>query len=106
MHPLTGKWKITARTPMGEMQLIADFKADEARPAFTGSVFDERTKKTYGVSNGVLNGNHISYDMLIKFGLIPFNFHLEGEFFEDGSCKGVGKALKMEGSYEGYKLED
>ena len=106
MHMLTGKWKITAHTPLGEMTLIADFVADEATSTFTGRVYDEGNKKYYEVSNGTLNGNHISYDMIIKFGLVPFNFHLEGEYFEDGTCRGEGKAMKMEGSYEGYKITE
>lgn len=104
MHMLTGKWKITAHTPLGEMDLVADFAASEDEQTFTGSVFDEKNEKTYEVQNGVLSGNHISYDMMIKFGIIPFNFHLEGEYFEDGTCRGEGKALKMEGTYEGYKI--
>jgi len=44
--------------------------------------------------------------MVIKFGLVPFNFHLEGDFTDDGKCTGEGKALKMEGTYEGYKLAE
>jgi len=42
--------------------------------------------------------------MTIRFGLVPFSFHLEGAYFEDGTCKGVGKAMKMEVAYEGYKI--
>ncbi|HOZ72543.1 MAG TPA: hypothetical protein PK179_08520 [Spirochaetales bacterium] len=104
MHQLTGKWKIKASTPMGTMALIADFAANEPGTAFTGSVADEGNGKIYEVSNGVIDGNKIAYDMTIRFGLIPFNFHLEGTFAEDGTCKGVGKAMKMEASYEGRKL--
>lgn len=104
MHMLTGKWKITAKTPLGEMDLVADFTASEDEKTFTGNVFDEKNNKTYEVQNGVLNDHHISYDMIIKFGLVPFNFHLEGDYSDDGTCRGEGKALKMEGTYEGYKL--
>lgn len=103
MHPLTGKWKITAHSPLGDMHLVADFTANEDG-TFTGSVFDEAHNKTYGVSNGVITDHHISYDMLIKFGLIPFQFHLEGDFTDEGTCTGVAKAMKMEGTYEGYKI--
>ena len=106
MHMLTGKWKITAKTPLGEMNLVADFAANEDATAFTGSVFDENNNKTYEVMNGVLNDHHISYNMVIKFGLVPFNFHLEGDYTDDGKCSGEGKALKMEGTYEGYKLAE
>lgn len=106
MHMLTGKWKIVATTALGTMDLVADFKASEDATTFTGSVFDEKNNKTYEVMNGVLNDYHISYDMVIKFGLIPFNFHLEGEYTDDGKCHGEGKAMKMEGTYEGYKLAE
>lgn len=105
MHPLTGKWKITAHSPLGDMPLLADFTADESTGTFTGSVYDEGNKKTYGVSNGVVTDHHIAYDMLIKFGIIPFSFHLEGDFFDDGTCNGVAKAMKMQGTYEGYKIK-
>lgn len=104
MHPLTGKWKIRATTPMGTMALIADFTATEPGTAFTGSVLDEGNGKTYEVANGVIDGTSIAYDMTIRFGLIPFNFHLEGAYFDDGTCKGVGKAMRMEVTYEGHKL--
>ena len=46
MHMLTGKWKIVAKTPLGEMDLVADFAASEDATTFTGSVFDEKQKKT------------------------------------------------------------
>lgn len=101
---LTGKWKITAKTPLGAMNLIADFVADEAAGTFTGTATNEADGKVYEVANGKLDGNRIDYDMIIRFGIIPFNFHLNGEFFEDGTCTGVGKAAKMQGTYEGYKL--
>jgi len=104
MHQLTGKWRIKASTPMGTMALIADFAANETGTTFTGSVADEGNGKIYEVSNGVIDGTHIAYDMTIRFGLIPFNFHLEGAYFDDGTCKGVGKAMKMEVTYEGHKL--
>ena len=39
MHMLTGKWKIVAKTPLGEMDLVADFAASEDAATFTGSVF-------------------------------------------------------------------
>ena len=106
MHMLTGKWKIVATTALGTMDLVADFKASEDATTFTGSVFDEKNNKTYEVMNGVLNDHHISYDMVIKFGLFPFNFHLEGEYTDGGKCHGEGKAMKMEGTYEGYKLAE
>ena len=106
MHMITGKWKITAKTPLGEMNLVADFAANEDATAFTGSVFDENSNKIYEVMYGVVNDHHISYDMVIKFGLVPFNFHLEGDYTDDGKCSGEGKALKMEGTYEGYKLAE
>ena len=38
MHMLTGKWKITAHTPLGEMDLVADFAASEDAATFTGSL--------------------------------------------------------------------
>ncbi len=104
MNFLTGKWKIVAHSPLGDMALTADFVVDESTSTFTGSVYDEGNKKTYGVSNGVINDHHISYDMLIKFGLIPFSFHLEGDFKDDGTCTGEAKAMKMTGTYEGYKV--
>jgi len=104
MSFLTGKWNITAHSPLGDMHLVADFVVDEATSTFTGTVFDEGFKKTYNVSNGVVADHHISYDMIIKFGIIPFNFHLEGDFKDDGTCTGEAKAAKMTGTYEGYKV--
>ena len=101
---LTGKWKITAKIPLGKMNLTADFVADEAAGTFTGTATNDADGAVYQVANGKLDGNHIDYDMVIRFGIIPFNFPLSGEFFEDGTCKGVGRAAKMQGSYEGYKL--
>ena len=38
MHMLTGKWKIVAKTPLGEMDLVADFKASDDATTFTGSL--------------------------------------------------------------------
>lgn len=101
---LTGKWKITATTPLASMNLIADFVADEAAGTFTGTATNEANGAVYEVVNGKLDGNAIDYDMIIRFGIIPFNFHLNGHFYEDGTCDGVGKAAKMQGSYKGYKL--
>lgn len=105
MSFLTGKWQIVAHSPLGDMHLVADFTVDEATSTFTGTVDDLDRKKTYGVSNGVVNDHHISYDMAIKFGLIPFNFHLEGDFKDDGTCTGEAKAAKMTGTYEGTKIQ-
>lgn len=104
MHMLTGKWSITATTPLGKMNLIADFTAAEDGKTFTGTVQDQGNGKIYEVQNGTMNDHQIAYDMAIRFGLVPFNFHLEGEYSDDGTCHGEGKALKMEGTYEGYKL--
>lgn len=104
MNFLTGKWQITAHSPLGDMKLLADFTVNEEDSTFTGSVFDQGNNKTYQVSNGVVNDHHISYDMNIKFGIIPFSFHLEGDFKDDGTCTGEAKAMKMTGTYEGYKV--
>ena len=102
---LTGKWKITAKTPLGSLDLVADFVADEANGTFTGTATNQANGGVYEVANGQLDGNAIDYDMVIHFGIIPFNFHLNGHFYEDGTCDGVGSAAKMKGTYEGYKLD-
>lgn len=104
MHMLTGKWNITARTALGDMHLIADFLASDDEKTFTGQVTDQGNGRQYEVQNGVIEDHHIAYDMAIKFGIVPFNFHLEGVYTDDGTCHGEGKALKMEGTYEGYKM--
>ena len=101
---LTGKWKISAKIPLGKMELVADFVADEEAGTFTGTATNQADGAVYQVANGKLDGNNIDYDMVIRFGIIPFNFHLNGQFFEDGTCTGVGQAAKMKGTYEGYKL--
>ena len=102
---LTGKWKITANTPLGSLDLVADFVADEANGTFTGTATNQANGGVYEVADGKLDGNTIDYDMVIHFGIIPFNFHLNGHFYEDGTCDGVGSAAKMKGTYEGYKLD-
>lgn len=105
MHPLQGKWQITAHSPLGDMPMVAEMFVDEGEKTFTGTVTDNKTSRSYPINNGLLDGNNISYSITMKFGLISMTFALRGEFNEaDNTCKGVAKAMRMEGAYEGFKI--
>ncbi len=104
MHPLQGKWKITAKAMGITMELLADMVVSEDEKTFGGSVTDIKNKNVYPIENGILEGNTIKYGIAIKFGLIPFKFDMEGKFYEDNTCDGSAKAGRMEGKYEGVKV--
>lgn len=104
MHPLQGKWKITAKAMGITMNLLADMVVSEDEKTFGGTVLDEKSKNVYPIEQGVLEGNTIKYVITIKFGLIPFTFNMEGQFFEDNTCTGSAKAGRMEGQYTGTKV--
>ncbi|GEM_PF-821974 len=106
-HPLNGKWKITAKSPLGDMNMEATMNVNDDCSTFSGSVYDLGSKKTYPLEDGVVKGNSITYTIVMKFGLIPMKFHLEGTFNQDDwTCEGIAKAMKMECSYSGHKVVD
>ncbi len=105
MHPLHGTWKIVADCPLGKLPSIDELKVDG--DTFTGVMHDEKSGKDYDLVNGVINGNHVTFDASMKFGFVKMDFKLEGDISEDGkTCKGTAKAMKMSGTFEGEKISD
>ena len=106
-HPLEGKWLIVAKSPLGDMKMEADMIVNSDDNTFTGSVYDTDSKKTYSLENGVVDGNKITYTIVMKWGLIPVKFFLEGTYNQDDwTCEGIARAMKMECSYYGNKINN
>ena len=103
MHPIHGTWKIIAHCPLGELPSIDEIFVEG--DAFTGIMHDEKSGKDYELSNGKIDGNHVTFEATMRFGFVSMTFSLAGDVSEDGkTCKGTAKALKMEGTFEGVKL--
>jgi len=104
-HPLNGKWEILAKTPLGDMAMVATMNVNEDGATFQGSA--EYKGQNLILENGKVSGNAISYELVMKLGIIPMRFALNGTFNEaDWTCEGVAKALKMECTYTGKKVLD
>ena len=81
MHMLTGKWKITAHTPLGEMDLVADFAASEDAATFTGSVFDEKNNKTtYVTLKGLEMASKEQKELSAHAIALLQSLHMENDF--------------------------
>jgi len=105
-HPLNGQWKIDAVTPVMKMSLVAEMNVNEDGKTFTGNVTETKTGAKYQLANCEVEGNHIKYKIVMKLGLIPMSIALEGTFNEaDWTCQGTGKAMKMDVSYTGSKIQ-
>ena len=105
MHPINGTWKILAHTPLGDLPSIDEIKVDG--DSFTGVMHDEKSGKDYAITNGKMDGNHVTFNTEMKFGFVNMSFELEGNISEDGkTCTGTAHALKMNGTFEGDKISD
>ena len=105
MHPLDGKWKIHATTPLMNMELVADMKVNPDGKTFDGSVLETKSNATYKLENCTVEGNAIQYTIAMKLGIIPMRITLNGTFEEsDWTCKGEGNFMKMKVSYTGEKV--
>ncbi len=107
MHPINGKWRIVAQTPVGTMPSIDEINVNEDGLTFQGVMHDERSGKDYPIINGKINGMDVTFQASMKIGLIKMDFDLEGHVADDGqTCHGTAKAMMMKGTFEGTKIEE
>lgn len=105
MHPINGTWKIMAHCPLGDLPSIDEIKVEG--DSFTGVMHDEKSRKDYAITNGKMDGNHVTFNAEMKFGFVNMAFELAGDISEDGKhCTGTAHALKMNGTFEGEKISD
>ena len=103
MHALHGKWKIVAKGPIGELPSVNEITVDGN--TFTGIMHDEKSGKDYPLTNGEIDGNHVTFEATMKIGFVSMAFKLQGDLSEDGkSISGTFKALKMDGTFQGEKI--
>lgn len=107
MHPMNGTWKIVAKTPVGLMPSIDEIKVSEDNLTFTGVMHDERSRKDYPITDGVINGMDVTFKASMSIGLIHMDLDLAGHVNEDGrTCVGTAKAMMFKGTFEGEKISD
>jgi hypothetical protein len=74
-HDVDGKWSGTVSTPMGDLPVQFEFKADGAR--LTGSTmgFDGSTVQ---IKDGKVDGANISYTVTFDLGGMPLDISYKG----------------------------
>lgn len=107
MHPMNGKWKILAKTPIGDMPSIDEITVSEDQLTFEGVMHDERSGKDYPITDGKINGMDVTFKASMKIGLIHMDFDLVGHINDDQkTCQGTAKAMMFKGTFEGTKIEE
>lgn len=91
---IDGKWSGSLETPQGSIQVGFSFKADGATLTGTSTGPDGAEMK---INNGKVNGNKVSFDVMIDFGGMPFTISYTGEV--------MGENLKLVLDFAGMPIE-
>lgn len=86
-HALEQEYHVQLKSPMGWIKIIAIFQMED------GTHFHGKAK-LMGFSNefsgGVMEGDHLTFDIRVKLPFGPLDVHIEADVAEDGSVSGVG----------------
>jgi hypothetical protein len=105
MHPLQGKWKITAHTSFGELPSVNEIQVEG--DTFHGVMHDEKSGKDYDIVNGRIDGNNFTLETSMSFVVFSVTVALEGILAEDGkTISGTLTAMSKTGTFQGEKIED
>ena len=93
-HDVDGKWTGTVSTPMGDIPVAYEFKADGA--TLTGSTTGPDGGQV-PIKDGKVEGNSISFGVTLDFGGMPLEL----------SYKGIvsGNEIKITGEFAGMPFE-
>lgn len=92
---MTGTWKITVHTYMGDMRSTLQCEVKDG--VLTGTVTDDGNGATVPITNASFDGKNFAYELTIKTPVGEMTNHLTGELLGD-TLKGT--SVNAMGSFD------